>query len=1510
MRRMAFVSLVLPLCLLSITRASAQEFDIPLRINMGGAEVIDSNGELWLGDEGVDADPLNIRPNDLGGAQAILNWANPYPASLEALGFGRTAEDLSIFRSIRWDVGGDGEDWYMELPIPNGPYEVNIYLCEAGGDGRHYSISLEDEIVEEDVHSLAFPTGEGIVPGQNVAGVYSFEVEVIDGSLSLGMLPPPAGTPGAADINPILNGLEILSLDPNFDPCENPDFGHCPGRLRCEIPGQDLGPNHALGGFAAQSSQGWGGVPERAIDGNTDGMWAAGTTTHTNGAPSWWEVDLLDTFDIGTIRLWNRLDCCSERLTNFTVSVFDENRDLTWEESFLTDNSRINGPYFTIDEVEAEGQYVRISMPEAHLSLAEVQIYSGVIEEDIAAVAEISWRAPRCVAPDGYQVYRNDELILELPGDATGFEHEPDRRITTYRVEADNGLGGEAACAAMTCTTFNNSMPFDAPFRINMGGPQITDSEGNVWLGDMGGDPLNIRPNFTGGSNEILAWSNPTFESIEALGFEVADADIFRSIRWDNAGDGDANDWYMEIPVANGIYEVYFYLCDASDGRHYKISLEDEIVEEDVHQLAFPTGEGIAPGPNQVGVYSYLAEVEDESLSIGMLPCRDCPGVADFNPILQGLAVLPTDPDADPCDNPVFNARCARDIVCEEAGGEAAISWTASECFEAVGYEVYRNDELILELAGNETRFEDIMETRINHYRIETLVPEGVAACPPLTCSLGASIPFDIPLRINMAGPEIEDNNGNIWLGDELGPGDALNIRPRDADGTNTIPNWCAANPDSIAALGFDPFGPMVSALSSIRWDVNSLAGPFDIELAVPDGEYWLNLYFFECCCDNRHFQIFVEGELLAEDVHRAAYADALGDVGRYSFEGIEVTDGSLSISFVGIAGGDVNAILSAIEVLPGDFDPCDDENNPGFGRCAGNVECLVDGPNKALGKPATQSSQGWGGTPDRAVDGNTNGQWGGGSVTHTDNPGSPSWWEVDLLDTYDIGSIVLWNRLDCCSERLVDFTITIYDADRNMTFEEVGLDAQSLPSFTLEDIAASGQFVRVSMPGAYLSLAEVQVYEEEPGPSSIAVSWDPPACVEALGYNVYRNDELLLELPADETSFEDLPESRATVYAIETVLGAGQQPCEPLICTLTDISLPFDVPLRINAGGRTVTDDEGRTWLGDPGLNADELGIRADSLGGAQVVSNWCAADWLGMEDLGFDTEDPAIAEVLQSIRWDVGGDGIDWVMEFPVPDGTYTVNLYFIECCCANRHFKAEIQGDLVIDDIHQDFITGVSGNSIEGVEVVDGILQIALLPCLEPECPGGVNGDALVSAIEILPENVVLPPDEICDNGIDDDRDGRADCADTDCAAAANCQPAPDEICDNGIDDDEDGAADCDDTDCSEAANCQEPAGPTFVRGDANSDGSINLTDGVIPLLYLFSGGTAPACLDATDTNDTGSIEITDAIIIFSWLFSGGAAPAEPSPLSPGYSSEECAGDPTDDGIGCDRSSPVCN
>ena len=97
--------------------------------------------------------------------------------------------------------------------------------------------------------------------------------------------------------------------------------------------------------------------------------------------------------------------------------------------------------------------------------------------------------------------------------------------------------------------------------------------------------------------------------------------------------------------------------------------------------------------------------------------------------------------------------------------------------------------------------------------------------------------------------------------------------------------------------------------------------------------------------------------------------------------------------------------------------------------------------------------------------------------------------------------------------------------------------------------------------------------------------------------------------------------------------------------------------------------------------------------------------------------------------------------------------------------------------------------------------------------------------------------------------------------------------------------------------------------FVRGDSNSDGSINLSDGVTPLLYLFSGGDAPACMVAADANDTGGIEIADVILIFNWLFQGGRTPAPPSPSSAGYLATDCGADLGEAALGCERTALPC-
>jgi PKD repeat protein len=118
---------------------------------------------------------------------------------------------------------------------------------------------------------------------------------------------------------------------------------------------------------------------------------------------------------------------------------------------------------------------------------------------------------------------------------------------------------------------------------------------------------------------------------------------------------------------------------------------------------------------------------------------------------------------------------------------------------------------------------------------------------------------------------------------------------------------------------------------------------------------------------------------------------------------------------------------------------------------------------------------------------------------------------------------------------------------------------------------------------------------------------------------------------------------------------------------------------------------------------------------------------------------------------------------------------------------------------------------------------------------------------------------------------------------------------ENCTNGIDDDGDQAIDCADSDCSSAPSCQ--GGGTFHRGDADSNGQLQLTDAIRILGVLFLGQGSISCMDAADADDNGSLQLTDAIRILGVLFLGqGVIPA------PGPTSEPCGGDPTADALDC--------
>lgn len=92
----------------------------------------------------------------------------------------------------------------------------------------------------------------------------------------------------------------------------------------------------------------------------------------------------------------------------------------------------------------------------------------------------------------------------------------------------------------------------------------------------------------------------------------------------------------------------------------------------------------------------------------------------------------------------------------------------------------------------------------------------------------------------------------------------------------------------------------------------------------------------------------------------------------------------------------------------------------------------------------------------------------------------------------------------------------------------------------------------------------------------------------------------------------------------------------------------------------------------------------------------------------------------------------------------------------------------------------------------------------------------------------------------------------------------------------------------------------AGPRFRRGDANSDGRIDVSDAVATLGYLFLGSEKPGCLRACDADADGRLAITDPIRLLNYLFLGGDAPAPPFPgcgLDPSPEAPSCEAYPED-------------
>ena len=163
--------------------------------------------------------------------------------------------------------------------------------------------------------------------------------------------------------------------------------------------------NIALGSLDRQSTVsqkgiGNGGVPERAIDGETVGIYKWGSTTWTDEQEDpFWQVELQHEATINKVFIWRCIHECrnGNKLTNIKVDVYDHvYGDIVASRNFTGGDLKVLKVVdFTVNGVGAQGEVVRITSETADgqgrtLSLAEVEI-EGVLgdAEDHELFAEV-----------------------------------------------------------------------------------------------------------------------------------------------------------------------------------------------------------------------------------------------------------------------------------------------------------------------------------------------------------------------------------------------------------------------------------------------------------------------------------------------------------------------------------------------------------------------------------------------------------------------------------------------------------------------------------------------------------------------------------------------------------------------------------------------------------------------------------------------------------------------------------------------------------------------------------------------------------------------------------------------------------------------------------------------------------------------------------------------------------------------------------------------------------------
>jgi hypothetical protein len=177
---------------------------------------------------------------------------------------------------------------------------------------------------------------------------------------------------------------------------------------------------------------------------------------------------------------------------------------------------------------------------------------------------------------------------------------------------------------------------------------------------------------------------------------------------------------------------------------------------------------------------------------------------------------------------------------------------------------------------------------------------------------------------------------------------------------------------------------------------------------------------------------------------------------------------------------------------------------------------------NLALNKPTSQSSVSYGGVPSRAVDGIVDGIYTNNSITHTDDQAiEDSWWRVDLQDVneYELTSIRIFNRTDCCRNRLQGAKVYIgtVDSTNPDDYSLVGTLNDKHTQLLTQNLGPA-RYVMIRQTGV-LNLAEVRVFGNIINEAPVTYTYDGDWFPSNPNITAKVNDDLIINSGTAEIS-------------------------------------------------------------------------------------------------------------------------------------------------------------------------------------------------------------------------------------------------------------------------------------------------------------------------------------------------------------------------------------------------------